>query len=240
VQDEQRDGQDPADDLLRRALVDPSASVAMALKVEGLDLAEALTVVFHGRADLGTIQTYVANGGHGEGETLGAQDLLRVPCDLDLAHTHDRDEAEEAYAAQARALRDALVAADTVLSVWREPLEDAADEEVRLVRSVDLGVPLPAHRLMPLALLAPDRHLLVVPVCGARPLSEGRPPLGIALAQQDVAHVYPLPDDPEACLEDFGARAARHARRTAERLEQQEASVRRFMELSGEGFHDAA
>jgi hypothetical protein len=51
---------------------------------------------------------------------------------------------------------------------------------------------------------------------------------------QDVAHVYPLADDPEACLEDFLERAAEHARRTAERLEKQEASVERFLELSGE------
>jgi len=57
--------------------------------------------------------------------------------------------------------------------------------------------------------------------------------MGIACAQQDVAHVYPLPDDPERCLEDFALRAADHARRMAERLDHQEASVRRFMELSG-------
>src|SRR5258707_14108363 len=68
---------------------------------------------------------------------------------------------------------------------------------------------------------------------GARPLAGGAPPMGIACAQQDVAHVYPLPDDPERCLEDFAQRAADHALRLAERLDHQEASVRRFMELSG-------
>jgi len=57
-----RYAEDDADDLLRRALIDPEASVAVALKVNGLALADALTVVFHGRADLGTIQTYVAHG----------------------------------------------------------------------------------------------------------------------------------------------------------------------------------
>src|SRR3954449_13260363 len=71
---ERMDGQgdrperDTADDLLRRALIDPEASVAVALRVQGLALAEALTVVFHGRADLGTIQTYVAHGGRGAGQ----------------------------------------------------------------------------------------------------------------------------------------------------------------------------
>ena len=57
--------------------------------------------------------------------------------------------------------------------------------------------------------------------------------MGIACAQQDVAHVYPLPDDPERCLEDFADRAADHARAMAERLDHQEASVRRFLELNG-------
>lgn len=228
--------QPDAEDLLRRALIDPAAAVAMALKVDGLALAEELTVVFHGRKDLGTIQTYVANGGHGEGAKLGARDLLRVPCDLDLGDARDRGEAEAHYAAQARALRDALVAADTVLAVWREPLEDAAGGTVDVERSVELPVNLPAHRLMPVALRAPDRQLMAVPVCGARTLAEGRPPLGIALAQQGVAHVYPLPDDPEVCLGDFLARAAEHARRTAERLEAAERSVQRFMELGGEEF----
>ena len=72
-------------------------------------------------------------------------------------------------------------------------------------RSVDLQVRLPAHRLMPVALVAPEKHITVAAVCGARTLAEGRPPMGIACAQQDVARVYPLPDDPERCLEDFAA-----------------------------------
>jgi hypothetical protein len=222
-----------ADELLRRALLDPEAAAAVALRLQGLALAEKLTVVFHGRRDLGTIQTYVANGGHGEGETLGARDLLRVPVDLDLAETHTRNEAKEAYEDQARTLRDALQAADTVLAIWAGPLADVAESEVAVLRSVDLDVPLPAHRLMPVALVAPDRHLTVVPVCSARTLAEGRPPMGIACAQQDVAHIYALPDDPEACLEDFVARAAGHARQMAERLEAQERSVQRFLELNG-------
>ena len=41
-------------------------------------------MVFHGRRDLGTIQTYVAHGGRGAGAAVGAGELLRVPCDLDL------------------------------------------------------------------------------------------------------------------------------------------------------------
>lgn len=233
---ERHDEHQDADELLRRALIDAERSAAVALKVEGLALAQALTVVFHGRSDLGTVQTYVANGGHGAGVALGAADLLRVPCDLDLGEAGSVVEAEELYADQARALRDALTAADTVLAIWREPLEDLTDAEVSVDRSVNLQIRLPAHRLMPVALVAPEKRLMVAPVCGARTLAEGRPPLGIACAQQDVAHVYPLPDDPERCLEDFAERAAEHARGLAERLERQEQSVRRFLELSGEDF----
>jgi hypothetical protein len=74
--------------------------------------------------------------------------------------------------------------------------------------------------------------MVVAPVCEARPLAEGRPPLGIACLQQGVARVYPLPGDPEECLEDFFAAAAEHALRMADALDRQEASVQRFLELS--------
>jgi hypothetical protein len=226
-------GDDLADELLRRALLDPQDAAAVALKVRGLALSDELTVIFHGRRDLGTVQTYVANGGHGEGEKLGARDLLRVPVDLDLGEACSREEAQDAYAAQARTLRDALQAADTVLAIWEAPLRDVAESGVMLVRSVDLDIPLPAHRLMPVALVAPERHLTIVPVCAARTLSDGLPPMGIACAQQDVAYVYALPDDPEAALEDFVARAADHARSMVDRLEAQERSVQRFLEING-------
>ena len=116
---------------MRRALIDPDASVAVAMRVGGLALAEALTIVFHGRADLGTIQTYVADGGRGAGSAIGADELLRVPCDLDLGDAESRTEAEEAYAEQARTLRDALVAADTVLAIWQKPLAELAEARSR-------------------------------------------------------------------------------------------------------------
>jgi hypothetical protein len=188
---------DSSEELLRRALIDPDASVAVAMRVKGLALSDALTIVFHGRADLGTIQTYVAHGPRGAGSAIGADELLRVPCDLDLGDAETRGEAEEAYAEQARTLRDALLAADTVLSIWREPLQALAETPVDVDRSVELQVRLPAHRLMPVA------------------------------------------DDPAHCLEDFAEHAADHARRMAERLDHQEASVRRFLELSGEDFPEA-
>jgi hypothetical protein len=231
---------DHADDLLRRALTEPGASAAVALRVSGLPVSEAVTVVFHGRRDLGTIQTYVARGRYGAGSQLGPDDLLRVPCDLDLSEAEDREEAERMYAEQAAALRDALVGADTVLELWRGPLGDLVHAEVQVDRSLMLGVQLPAHRLLPTALRAPERQIVVTPVCGARPLAAGKPPLGIACAQQDVARVYPLHDDPERCVEDFLQAAAEHARRMVDVIERQEESVRRFLELSGEDFTDTA
>lgn len=223
--------QNPAEDLLRRALLDDSTSAAVSLKVGGLPLSEAVTIIFHGRRDLGTLQTYVTCGSRSAGMTVATSDLLRVPCDLDLADAEDREEAERLYVEQASTLRDALVGADVVLDVWREPLGELIGADVAVDHAVELSVRLPAHRLLPTALVAPDTQLVVTPVCGVRTLAEGRPPMGIACAQQDVARVYPLADDPERCVEDFLGVVAEHARTLAERLDHQEASVERFLEL---------
>jgi hypothetical protein len=229
-----------ADELLRRALLDDSSAVAVSLRVSGLPVSEAVTVIFHGRRDLGTLQTYVARGSRGAGSTVAAKELLRVPCDLDLGDAGDREEAERLYLEQATALRDALVGADNVLELWRESLQNFAGGDVAVDHAVDLPIRLPVPRLVPTALVAPDRQLVVTPVCEARTLAQGRPPLGIACAQQDLARVYPLADDPERCMEDFVEQAANHARELAERLEHQGASVERFLELSGEDFPSAA
>ncbi len=223
-----------AEELLRRALLDDSSAVAVSLCVSGLPLSEALTVIFHGRRDLGTLQTYVTWGSRGGGARVAASDLLRVPCDLDLADAEDREEAERLYVEQATALRDALVGADTVLDVWREPLGELASSDITVDHSIDLSVRLPAPRLLPTALVATESQLVVTPVCGARTRADGRPPMGIACAQQDLTRVYPLADDPERCVLDFLELAAQHALALAERLDHQEASVQRFLELSGD------
>jgi hypothetical protein len=221
-----------ADELLRRALLDDSSAVTVSLRIGGLPVSESLTVIFHGRRDLGTLQTYVTNGSRSAGSTVAASELLRVPCDLDLADALDRDEAERLYLEQATALRDALLSADTVLDVWREPLCEMLDGELTVDHSVELSLRLPAHRLLPTALVAPERQIVVTPVCSARTLAEGRPPLGIACAQQDLTRVYPLADDPQRCVEDFLEQAAEHALTLAARLEHQEASIDRFLELT--------
>jgi hypothetical protein len=230
--DEDRHDDGAAEDLLRRALLDDAGAVTVSLRVDGLPVSEAVTVIFHARRDLGTLQTYIASGSRGAGSTVAASELLRVPCDLDLADAEDREEAERLYLEQATALRDALVATDVVLDVWREPLCAIVGCMVRIDHSIGLPVRLPAPRLLPTALVAPDSHLVVTPVCSARTLAAGRPPLGIACAQQDFTRVYPLADDPERCVSEFLESSADHARNFAARLEHQEASVERFLELS--------
>ena len=232
LDEDARHGDSSAEELLRRALLDESSSVAVSLKVGGLPLSESLTVIFHGRRDLGTLQTYVAQGSRVAGTKVAASEMLRVPCDLDLADADDRVEAERLYIEQASAMRDALLSADVVLDVWREPLGELLGSNISVDHSIELSVRLPAHRLLPTALIAPESHLLVTPVCSARTLAEGKPPMGIACAQQDLIRIYPLADDPERCVEDFLQAAAEHARALAQRLDHQEASVERFLELS--------
>src|SRR3979409_1285809 len=63
---------DAAEELLRRALLDDSSSAAVSLKVSGLPLSDAVTVIFHGRRDLGTLQTYVTRGTRGAGAIVSA------------------------------------------------------------------------------------------------------------------------------------------------------------------------
>ncbi|HEY7965601.1 MAG TPA: hypothetical protein VID68_01100 [Solirubrobacteraceae bacterium] len=225
---------DSAEELLRRALLDHEDSAAVALRVDGLPLCDELTIIFHGRRDTSTIQTYVTLGARSSGESVSGEELLRVPCDLDLAEACDREEAERLYRDQATALRDAMVAADTVLAVWREPLEELTAARIEIDRRVADGLDAPAPRLIPVALRAAERRLSVVAVCTARTLAEGRPALGIACIQAEVSHVYPLTDDPEHALRDFFERAADHAHSLADQLAHQEVSVQRFLEISGE------
>jgi len=233
LDEDPRSKDDAAEALLRRERDgDRRGVVQQRLRVDGLPVSKAVTVIFHARRNLGTLQTYVMSGSRGAGATVAARELLRVPCDLDLADALDREQGERLYIEQATVLRDALVGADVVLDVWRELLSELIGTSVVVVHSVDLSVRLPAPRLLPTALVARDSQLVVTPVCNARTLTQGRPPLGIACAQQDFSRVYPLADDPERCVEDFLEAAAAHARSLGQRLDHQEASVERFLQLS--------
>ncbi|HEX4036179.1 MAG TPA: hypothetical protein VHX66_17190 [Solirubrobacteraceae bacterium] len=234
MSEQYRGAGDSAEELLRRALLDHEDAAAVAMRVEGLALCDELTIIFHGRRDMATIQTYVTLGARSSGDSVSGDELLRVPCDLDLADASDRDEAERLYRDQASALRDAVVAADTVLAVWREPLEDITAARIEVERRIADDLDAPAPRLIPVALRAAERRLSVVAVCNARTLAEGRPPLGIACIQAELSHVYPLTDDPEHALADFFERAADHAHHLADHLAHRDASVQRFLEMSGE------
>ena len=220
-----------AEELLKRALLDAGSAVSVSLRIDGLPVSEAVTVIFYARRDLGTLQTYLTPGSMGAGSKISPSALLRVPCDLDLADAADREDAERLYAEQARTLRDAVLGADVMLELWREAL---ADQLGNVVIKMSAGLPAraPLPRLMPTALVAPESQIVVTPVCNARTLAEGQPPVGIACIQQEVAHIYPLAEDPEGCVIDFIERSARHAHNLAEQLAHQEASVERFLELS--------
>jgi hypothetical protein len=220
-----------AEELLKRALLDAASAVSVSLRIDQLPLSDAVTVIFYARRDLGTLQTYLTPGSRGAGATISPAELLRVPCDLDLADACDREEAEHLYAEQARILRDTLIGADVVLELWREALAELLGNVVTKM-AVELPARAPLPRLMPTVLVAPESQVVVTPVCNPRTLAEGHPPVGIACIQQEVAHVYPLAEDPEGCVIDFMQRSARHARELAEQLAHQEASVERFLELS--------
>ncbi|HEX3804064.1 MAG TPA: hypothetical protein VHV75_14595 [Solirubrobacteraceae bacterium] len=228
--DADRDGDD-GEELLKRALLDAASAVSVSLRIEGLPVSEAVTVIFYARRDLGTLQTYLTPGSRGAGARVSPSELLRVPCDLDLADATDRDEAERLYAEQARTLRDALLGADVVLGLWREALVGLLGRVVTQ-SAVELPARAPLPRLLPTALVAPESQVVVTPVCTARTLAGGQPPVGIACIQQEVAHVYQLTEDPEGCVIDFMDRSARHAHDLAEQIAHQEASVERFLELS--------
>jgi hypothetical protein len=232
MRDEVEDGQEGnAEELLKRALLDAASAVSVSLRIDGLPVSDAVTVIFYARRDLGTLQTYLTPGSRGAGSTVSPSELLRVPCDLDLADASDREDAERLYAEQARTLRDAVLGADVVLELWREALAEMLGTVV-IRMSAELPARAPLPRLMPTALVAPESQVLVTPVCNARTLAEGHPPVGIACIQQEIAHVYPLAEDPEGCVVDFMERSARHARDLAEQIAHQEASVERFLELS--------
>ena len=220
----------------QRALIDADESAAVALRVAGLPLVRRA----HGRLprpprprddpDLRRPRR------PRRGSAVGADELMRVPCDLDLGRRggprRGRAPVRRAGAPPARRAGGRRHRARHLARAARGPRR----ARVEVDRRLELDVRLPAPRLLPAALVAPDARIVVTAVCGARALAEGKPPMGIACAQQDVARVYPLPDDPERCLDDFLEHAAEHARRVGEQLGRQEQSVRRFLELSGEGF----
>ena len=131
-----------ADDLLRRALLDPEAAAAVALKVDGLALADALTVVFHGRRDLGTIQTYVAPGHHGAGDSVGAAELL-YPESLrpDYPIPVDNRDAHAGHVIEAHSLEDIerRVGAIDESNRWSQPVLDSCRVGFQTLRANKLS-----------------------------------------------------------------------------------------------------
>ena len=67
-----------SEELLRRALIDADTALSVALRVTNLPVSDVVTVIFHGRQDLGTVQTYIIPGKFGAGQSIGAEELMRV------------------------------------------------------------------------------------------------------------------------------------------------------------------
>ena len=222
---------DAAERAPRRALLDDSSAVAVSLRVDGLPVSDAVTVIFHARRDLGTLQTYVAYGSRGAGATVPPASCCACPA-TSTSPTPTTARRPSACTSSRPTCCATRSSAPTSCSTSGASRSATSRHAGHVDHSVELAVRLPAPRLLPTALVAQDSQLVVTPVCGARTLAEGRPPLGIACAQQDFTRVYPLADDPERCVEDFLEVAAEHARALAERLDHQEASVERFLEIS--------
>jgi len=136
----------------------------VAMHVGGLTLARELTIIFHGRRDSRRSKpTSPSRARHGRGPV--AQRAAARAVYLDLAQADSRRAAQDLYREQAGVLRETLRAADTVLSVWWEPLTEYAAAQVRVERLIGATVELPAQLLMPVALRAPERELMVAAVC---------------------------------------------------------------------------
>ena len=224
-----------AEDLLRRALIEPESSAAVALRVAG---PPALRVAHGGlprparpRDDRDVRRQRPPRGGRPRSGPA-------TSCACRATSTSaTRRTATQAEPAVRRAGRRAARRADRGRHRARRLARAArgARRRARARRPPDRARRAPARPpAAAAALVAPERRMVVTAVCGARPLAAGRPPMGIVCAQQDVARVYPLPDDPERCLADFLDAAAEHARGMGEQLRRQQTSVERFLELSGE------
>ena len=205
---------DHADDLLRRALIDQDAAAAVALGSRGLPLCDTLTSSSTAAATSARSRPTSPTASAAPATRSAPDELLRVPCDLDLAAARDRDEAEELYAEQAGALRDALVGgrhgARGVAGAVRGPGGAPASPSTAGSSSTSACPPTGCCR--PRSWRPRSRSWSPPSAAPGRSPRAARR-WGSSCAQQDVARVYPLPDDPERCLEDFLEHAAEHARR---------------------------
>ena len=142
----------------------------------GLPLCDALTVVFHGRRDLGTIQTYVAHGGRGAG-AAGRAGRAAARAVRPRPRRRRGPRGGRARCTPSRPPRCATrSSAPTPCSTsGASRSRTSRRPHVEVDRRIALDVRLPAHRLLPAALVAPERQMVVTAVCGARPLAEGPP-----------------------------------------------------------------
>ena len=55
-----------------------------------------------------------------------------------------------------------------MLDIWREPFEELVHDHIRVDRRLQLNVRLPAQRLLPTALVSPEKQIVVTAGFGAR------------------------------------------------------------------------
>ena len=194
------------------------------------------------RATSGRSRPTSPTAARGAGSAVGADELLRVPCDLDLGDAEDREEAERAVRRAGRArCATRCVAADTVLTIWREPLEElVADARRASTARSSSRSGCPAHRLHAgrarRARAPADRR------AGVRRAPAGRGPAadGHRLRPAGRRARLPAARRPRA-LPGGLPRARRRARAPSwpSSSSTRRPSVRRFLELTGEDFAQA-
>ena len=219
---------DDADDLLRRALIDPEASVAVALRVGGLALTRGADDRLprprgpRDDPDLRRPRRRAARA-----SAIGADELLRVPCDLDLGDAGTRERGRGGLRrAGPRAARRAAGGRHRARHLARAAAGAARRRPSASTARWSCRCACPAHRLHA------DR------AGGARQAhhrrrrcaAPGRWPKaarrwGSPAPSRTSRTSIRCPTTPSAAWRTSPSCAAEHARRMAERLDHQEASV---------------
>ena len=151
----------------------------------------------------------------GAGRAVGAGELLRVPATSTSA-TRAAGTRPRTSTPPRPGRCATRFAADTVLALARAA-RGPPRQRVEVDRPIGLVGRLPAAPDHAGRARAPERRIVVAAVCGARPLAEGRPPMGSGRPAGRRADL-PAGRGARGCLEDFLEVAGEHAREEGERL----------------------
>ena len=238
LQDAHMDGEH-ADDLLKRALIDAEAAASVALRVAPLTLSRdadrGLPRPPRPRARSRPTSPTAAAA---PATAVGKDELMRVPLRPRPGRA-PRTARRPSTCSPSRPARCATRwSAPTPCSTsGASRSRTSAHDHIRVDRRIRLDLRLPAHRLLPTALVSPEKQIVVTAVCSARPLAEGRPPMGIAVrASRTSCASIRCPTTRSAASRTSSSSRPSTPTRWPSRLGRQEASVQRFLELSGDDF----